>query len=84
MPASATVTIRVVDATGEGEPRIEATVTVPHATPAGAAWSHLPAAQVGEIPPPRLAYRLNGVRTLPAAWLVDGDVLDLVLPPVDG
>lgn len=82
MPADVQVTVRVVDAAG-GEPRLETTITVPHATPAGATWSHL-GDGAGDHPPAGLAYVLNGVRTLPAAWLADGDALDLVLPAVDG
>jgi len=81
--ADASVTVRVVAAAG-GDPRATERVVVPHATPAGAAWSYLPPEAVGPIPPAGLVYVLNGRRTLPAAWLADGDVLDLVLPAVDG
>lgn len=75
MPPTISVDVRVVSPTGE---RLGA-IAVAHATPVGAAWSFL----IGDpdhVPPARVAYVLNGVATVPSAWLADGDELVVHVP----
>jgi molybdopterin converting factor small subunit len=84
MPGEISVTVRLFaslrEAAGTGRLR----VAVPHATPVGALWSHLPAEIAAGDPPAALRYALNHEWTLPGAALRDGDEVALVLPVSGG
>ena len=71
MPAMITVNVEVHAPAGMAT----AQIVVHHATPVGAAWSHLPDGIVRGDPPWGVHYILNGTRTLPSAWMADGDLL---------
>lgn len=69
------VSVRVIGATGDPAPT---THLVPSGSPVGAMWSHAAVAD-GANPPAHVAYVLNGNRTVPSAWLGDGDELVIAL-----
>ncbi len=75
MPATISVDVHVVSPAGDRA----GVIAVAHATPVGAAWSFL-AADAHDEPPAGVSYVLNGVATVPSAWLADGDRLVIRVP----
>ena len=84
MSSSISVTVRVFASLREAAGTGRVTVSVPHATPVGALWSHLPDAISADDPPAALRYALNHEWTLSGAPLRDGDEVALVLPVSGG
>lgn len=84
MPAPISVTIRLFASLREAAGTNRLTIEVPHATPVGALWGHLPEAVAAGEPPAALRYALNDEWTGPGAALRDGDVVAFVLPVSGG
>ena len=84
MPAPISVTVRLFASLREAAGTSRLTVEVPHATPVGALWSHLPAELAAGEPPAALRYALNHEWTGPGAPLRDGDEVAFVLPVSGG
>ena len=84
MTSPISVTVRLFASLREAAGASRMTLSVPHATPVGALWSHLPEAISGGDPPAALRYALNHEWTLPGAPLRDGDEVAFVLPVSGG
>ena len=84
MPSLISVTVRLFASLREAAGTDRMTLSVPHATPVGALWSHLPETLSAGEPPSALRYALNHEWTLPGASLRDGDEVAFVLPMSGG
>ena len=84
MPSTISVTVRLFASLREAAGVARLTLSVPHATPVGALWSHLPDGLSAGEPPAALRYALNHEWTLPGAALRDGDEVAFVLPVSGG
>jgi molybdopterin converting factor small subunit len=84
MPESISVTVRLFASLREAAGADRLRVEVPHATPVGALWSHLPSGLSDTQPPAALRYALNHEWTLPGTPLRDGDEVAFVMPVSGG
>ena len=77
------ITVRLFASLREAVGTDRVALTVPHATPLGAVWGHLPQL-AREHPPQGLRYAVNHEWTSPAAVLRNGDEVALILPVSGG
>ncbi len=84
MSTQITVTVRLFASLREAAGADRLAISVPHATPVGALWSHLPDSLSAGQPPVALRYALNHEWTLPGAALREGDEVALILPVSGG
>jgi molybdopterin converting factor small subunit len=84
MPSEIAVTVRLFASLRDAAGADRLALSLPHATPVGAVWGHLPSELRRDGPPAGLRYALNHEWTLPGAPLRDGDEVALVLPVSGG
>jgi molybdopterin converting factor small subunit len=84
MPVDIRVTVRLFASLREAAGSDRVQLTVPPATPGGAAWDMLPEAVAAAAPPAALRYAVNHAWSIPGTPLRDGDEVALVLPVSGG